>query len=408
MFKNLIYNGEIWIEGGFKHFCVLEKTEEGKIILKTSLSTNAFHEDKIDIIYGEFNGIGYMTFIGNFRIKSSMGITHYNEYMVKYSFNSRSGFLDLNELDIYTASYYNNTIALLQGKNGWIDLNTNKYHRSGDLDISTKIGSNDLDELIIECFKNLNTSRVSLTLKTQSLVKFKFRSYSSLSNLLSCYNTYKNFMLLFFGYFEQFKSIKLSLKNNSSFELYYNDRFTQTKINSIYSLLFSDIIKEYLKLLKNWFKDEPLRFVCSSVIDNIIYSSMNPHKRFLNSYYSLEGWLKFRLKKDKIKLKKDVSIIKEDFQLLSGLNSVQVDKFIVKCIRHRDHYVHNNANQKQIFTETEAFKASRLFEYVLMVQILKKLDCSKELLETAINKFSYKYKHSRYDFSDYMRIDGKL
>lgn len=408
MFKNKTYNGEIWAEDGSKHFCVLEKSDEHKIILKTNFSSSIYFLQKVDIIYGGFIGLGHMTFVGNFRVKYSSGVTGYNEFLVKYCFRSEDSQLNIEDLKIVSASYYNNTIANLQRKVGWVDFDENNYQRKGDLNLSAKIGDNDLKEIITECYKNQKSSNVSITIQTKSSIKFKFSEAGSLSDLISNYNIFKNFILLIFGYFEQFENVVLTLQNQSKVDFHYSDVSSLNKPLSLFGFHFSQIENDYLRLLENWFKHEKLRFICSSIIDNIIYRSMNPHKRFLNSYYSLEGWLKFDLKKDKIKFNKDVLALNDDFENVSGIKNKDLLKFYSYCIRHRDYFVHTNSKQKQIFNEIEADEVSSLFDYVLMLKILKQLGASKTLSDLAYSKFSDSYKSSSYEFRKYMNRDGKL
>lgn len=407
MFKNKTYNGEIWIENDSKHFCVLEKTNDGKIILKSSLGVQDYHKQTIEVIYGRFNGLGHLTFLGNYRKKYSSGVTYDYEYLVKYCFRSTDYYVNLTDLKIKSASFYNNTIAKLDRKVGYVDLYTDTYKRNGDFNLISSIKCDVLKEVITECFKESNSNNLTFTLTTRSSIKFVFKKETSLDVVINKYSIFKDFILLFFGYFEQFSNIILTLENNSKIELYYSDRYTQEKPNSIFNFIFFQIEKDYLKLLEHWFEDDHLRFVCSSIVDNIIYQSINPHKRFLNSYYSLEGWLKFKHKKDKVKFEREASILNNDFVRVSGIETDELKSFYKKCVRHRDYFVHSNTNQSKMFEEIEALEISNLFDYVLMIQILKHLKASNELQKLAYSKFSGNYKSYSYEFRQYMIRDGK-
>lgn len=407
MFKNKIYSGEIWIENDSKHFCLLEKTDDGKIILKSSLGVQDHHKLTIDVIYGRFNGLGHLTFIGNYRKKYSSGVTYDYEYLVKYCFRSSDYYVNLADLKIKSASFYNDTIAKLYRKVGFVDLNSNTYKKNVELNLISSIEDDYLKEVITESYKESNSDNLKITLTTRSLIKFVFKKETSLDVVINKYSIFKDFILLFFGYFKQFSNIILTLENNSKIELYYSDRYTQEKPNSIFNFIFFQIEKDYLKLLEHWFEDEHLRFVCSSIVDNIIYQSINPHKRFLNSYYSLEGWLKFKHKKDKVKFDVEANNLKDDFLRVSGIESEELQTFYKKCVRHRDYFVHTNTKQTKMFSEVEAVEISNLFDYVLMLQILKYLKASEELQELANSKFSGNFKSFSYEFRKYMFKDGK-
>lgn len=413
MFKNKTYNGEIWLENDSKHFCVLERINDGKIILKSSLGVQDHHKLTINVIYGRFNGLGHLTLIGNYRKKYSSGVTYDYEYLVKYCFRSNDYYINLSDLKIRSASFYNDTIAKLYRKVGYVDLNSNTYKKNVELNLISNIEDDYLKEVITESYKESNSDNLTITLTIKSLIKFIFKAETSLDVVISKYNVFKDFILLFFGYFEQFSNIVLTLENNSKIDLYYSDRYTQEKPSSIFNFTFSQIEKDYLKLLEHWFEDEHLRFICSSIIDNIIYRSINPHKRFLNSFYSLEGWLKFKYKEDKAikkgKFKFDIEAdnLRDDFLRVSGIESEELQTFYKKCVRHRDYFVHTNTKQTKMFSEVEAVEISNLFDYVLMLQILKHLKASEELQELANSKFSGNFKSFSYEFRKYMIRDGK-
>ncbi|MGX1025149.1 ApeA N-terminal domain 1-containing protein [Psychroflexus sp. MBR-150] len=132
MLKKKIYNGEIWLEDGSKHFSVLEKLDNGKLKLKTNLGVPEYDQQTVDIIYGVFIGLGHLTFIGNYLTQHSSGLSNYYEYLVKYCFISTDYYVNIKDLEIKSASFYNDTIAKLDRKVGFIDLFTNTYNRTGD------------------------------------------------------------------------------------------------------------------------------------------------------------------------------------------------------------------------------------------------------------------------------------
>lgn len=410
MFKNNTYNGEVWIEKGSEHFCVLEKKDNHQVILKTNLGDTNLHNQTVDVIYGRFIGLGHLTFVGNFRMKYSSGLTYYYEYLVKYCFKSSEYYVDYENLEIKSASFYNDTIAKLNGKVGNVDLYSNTYNSHGDMNLISSIDDGELNEVITECFKETNSGNGIFTLKTRSSVKLTFQTETNLETVINKYNVYKEYILLLFGYFEQFSNIILSLKDDSKVELYYVDRYIQDRSNSIFNFNFRQIESDYTRLLKNWFDDEHLRFVCASVIDNILYSSINPYKRFLNSFYSLEGWLKFKLheKKEKFNFKKDVRTLNDEFIGITGLEKEKIESLFKNSVRHRDYFVHTNTKQTKIFSNVEAVENSNLFDYVLMLQILNELKASRELQDLAKTKFRQNYNSFSYEFRKYMIRDGKF
>jgi hypothetical protein len=133
MFEKSKYYGEIWLpeNESEKYFCVLEFFEK-EVFLETNLS-NKYPEYKKDLIYGVFNGLGYLTFINNSVKQSSVGIINFKKYSPEYVFVSSRHRIDPYNLKIKEFEIDNSVFNEWIRSFHWFDNGKDKLEKEKDV-----------------------------------------------------------------------------------------------------------------------------------------------------------------------------------------------------------------------------------------------------------------------------------
>lgn len=133
MFDERKYYGEIWIpeNDNIKYFCVLEFLD-GVVYLETNLSSK-YPEYKKELIYGVFNNLGYLTFVNNSIIQSSVGIINFKKYSPGYVFVSSHHKIDPYNLKIKEFKIDNSAFNEWIRSFHWFDNENKKLEKEDDV-----------------------------------------------------------------------------------------------------------------------------------------------------------------------------------------------------------------------------------------------------------------------------------
>jgi len=382
MFNKEKYHGEIWFPKDKENrcFCILEMKGE-QVFLETNLYRhNAIY--KVDKIFGIFTGLGCLTFINN-RIKSSSsGITESRIYAPQYTFVSQQHFINTESLKFKRFNIVNKEIKK------WVSKITH-WFIGGELDKSDEIKEViEIDEkglkIEISTFSEYKSKRYELKLDELGQVKFFNNNEISILDAIELYKKFQKFLYFFHGKCSQFKSFQYhSLDRDEWVSVYYKDSFTRENYSNFIRLDYSKLKADLSELLVLWFANEEILFCVDVILENILSTKISHNRRFVNSFFSFEALAKrFLVIKKKLSAKNCLNEYKHYFVEISGGQILDLDEFINKIIRTRDFYVHSTKSQKSFFSEFELLYISLLLDFIVGIELLRKLKVSNDVIET--------------------------
>lgn len=381
------YYGEIWLpdKEDNKSFCILEVLDN-QVTLTTNLHIEE-NEYKIDKIYGEFNGLGVVTFINNKTKRSRTNYIIERVYEPEYSFVSKD-IISTEKLKFKKYEIKNSVL------NHWIRQFQLFFPDEKELipnnEGISEIFEIDARKLKIGISKSLSckSDETKTEIINSGYVTFEFENEISILEAIETYNTFQKFLLFNFGKSTQFESFKFKcLSCDDDVILYYKDRLNNVKSSNYLHYDFFEI-REYLKkILTTWYTNQDLEFCTNFVLENLLSQKISHSRRFVNSIFSFEAYYKRFHSKDNSKarnklnlsLNKHRKLVKE----LTNISEEYFESFVSKIIRSRDYYVHGNLNQKDIFSEFELLYISFLLDYIVGIQILHQLGFDEKLTKKA-------------------------
>ncbi|MFV7235330.1 hypothetical protein [Flavobacterium sp. ZB4R12] len=387
MFDKSKYYGEIWLpeNENTKHFCVLEFID-GEVYLETNLASKN-SEYKRDLLYGAFNGLGFMTFINNSIKSSSSGLIFHRKYNPEYTFASSNHII--NPLTLRIKEFKIDNDAL----NNWIrsfhlfNYDDNNIEKADDVNHKIKIVEKSIQVEIIK------TTNYASDLSSFNFINLGFISFVSESKLtiLECielYRTFQKFLLFYYGKSSHFKSILIKcLSCGNWFSLYFNDSLTHDDTMSFTSLAYEDVKDDLDKILNIWFTNEDIRFCADIIIENLLSKKVSHSRRFTNSLATLEAYNKrFGIKYSKPTLERYFLEHKGILLNIMNIEDADLDNYIKKIIRSRDFFVHGNKNQTDYFTEFELLYISFLIDYIVCIELSKQIGFSQKIINDILMK----------------------
>lgn len=383
------YSGEIWFENqnNKKCFCILELKED-QIYLTTNLigKRNIYRED---IIYGIFNGLGYLTFIDCQIESQGTGMIEERTYIPKYTFSSYEKFISPKQLMISEIRIENKSILNWLNFKVHYDSTKSQVKSQKKLDFAVPISETVELKLSSEMMFSRRNNEVNI--KGKARVIFNFKQSSNIIDCLEFYKSFQKFLLFIYGSSQQFNSFYLKLKNEDTVNFYYKDSLIK-KTNRFLVLQFDEFKEVELKdLIYRWFSDERIQYCTDILIENNLSVKTSHYRRFVNSYSAFEAYnYKFKIGGDTVK--KQFDFQKDLIQKITGKNIDEVNTLIKDLVRSRVFLTHRNQEANNIHSEMELLYLSYLIDYIVSISILKKLEVDSEIIEKIIKKAKSNYR----------------
>lgn len=387
MFENLKYHGEIWLpeNESEKFFCVLEFLDK-KVFLETNLSSR-YPEYKKDLIYGAFNGLGFLTFINNSVNQSSIGIIDFRKYNPKYIFVSSDHLIDPYNLKIKEFKIINSVFNEWIRSLHWFNKYEDKLEKAEDIKHSILIKER-LLEIVILKTTNYISDLNSFNLVNVGYVSFNSKNELGILEAIEIYNTFQKFLLFFYGQSKHFKSFNMKyLESDNWFSLYYNDSMTNENHSSFIHFDYRDFKYDLSEVLQKWYINEDVQFCSDIILENILTIKVSHSRRFTNSLASFEALNKrFGVNHKNPSSEKYFNDFKDGFVRIMKIEETTFKIFVKKIIRTRDYYVHGNKKQSDIFSKFELLYISFLIDFIVGIELSKQLGVSQENINKIIDQ----------------------
>lgn len=376
MFKELKYYGEIWLPDhkDGKCFCVLEFVK-GEIYLETNLPSKRVY--KIELLYGAFNGLGYLTFVNNRISYSSTGVIKVSKYNPKYTLISDgSNFIDPVSLKAMKFKIRNDVFnSWIRGFHNFSD-NDKGLTKADDIRHEIQVK----EDLKIEIIKSAFFSHeiASASIINVGLVSFTSEKELSIMECLNLYETFQKFLLFFYGKSIHFEYFQLKcLDCEDWYSIYYKESLVKDNSGNLVGLDYNDLKDDLSELMKNWYINEDVRYCADIILENLLSIKVSHSRRFTNSLSAFEAFSKrFGLIPKNPTTEKFLKTKKNLLSKISNINEVELDIFISKIIRTRDFYVHGNKKQTNHFSEFELLYISFLLDFIVCIGLSEELGLS--------------------------------
>lgn len=387
MFEKLKYYGEIWSSENEneKCFCVLEFLE-GKVFLETNL-TGKYPEYKKDLIYGAFNGLGYLTFVNNSVNQSSTGIIDFRKYNPEYVFVSSNHLIDPYNLKIKEFKIDNSVFNQWIRSFHWFDQDKNEFEKEEDIKHEILVKEK-LLEIVIVKSTNYESNLDSFNLINVGYVLFKSEQQLTVLESIEIYKIFQKFLLFFYGKSNHFQSFNMKcLGFDNWFSMHYNDSLENDRHSSFVTFSYLDLKDDLAKILKEWYLNEDIQFCSDIILENILAVKVSHSRRFTNSLSSFEALNKrFGISHNNPTTEKYFNDLKDGFIEIMDIEEILFKSFVKKIIRTRDYYVHGNKKQIDFFSKFELLYISFLIDFVVAIELSKQLGFSEENINKIINK----------------------
>ncbi|WP_417238093.1 hypothetical protein [Bizionia sp.] len=381
MFKENKYFGEVWFKDSkdIKCFCVLELIGD-KIFITTNL-TEKYTAYQIDVIYGMFTGLGYVTFVNCNIQHSSTGIVETKVYRPKYTFVCAYHLIDPINLKINEFQIDNAAIVKWVRKMNWYNSIEDKVEKQEDIKHQTVI-SEDLT-LTITKSTSYTSNHDFLRMDNVGYVDFKSGKNLSILESIELYNSFQKLFHFIYGKSVQFKSFNFKCLSCGKWaSLYYKDDFNKENISGFITLDYDIINEDLSKLIKYWFTNPDITYCADIIIENLLSVKTSHSRRFTNSYSAFEAYsFKFG------KIQKNPTVEKyllEHKKLIHSITSIpenEIKGYVSKIVRHRDYLTHRNKIKNNIFSQFELLYISFLLDYIVGIELMGKMDASDKVIE---------------------------
>lgn len=386
MFKEKKYFGEVWFERqeSKKEFCELEIIDEDVIITTKLIDDEEYY--RVDIIYGTFAGLGYLTFINCKIIFSSFGVVPYKKYLSEFTFSCGYHHIIPNKLQIDKFSVGNASIVKWLINQHHYDYYNKKFIKRENLSISGKIDS-DLEYSLLNTTTSISKIEY-FKMSNDGYITFKRSKRLSITECIELYQKFENFLHYFLGESEQFSSFNFNCPDcDELIDFYYKSKLCRTRNSGFLRFSFKEIKDDFNNLMITFFNNYSIYEIAEIIVENQINKPISHKRRFLNSYTAFELYSsQFLAVKNKPKIEKCLMQYLDLISFILDKNQTITKIFIKKIVRHRDFLAHRNRPQNNFFSDFELFYLSYLLDYVTTIQILKKIELSSELIEKVKSK----------------------
>ena len=381
MFKENKYFGEVWFKESqdVKCFCVLE-LKDNKIFITTNLNKK-YAAYQIEVIYGMFTGLGYVTFVNCNIQNSSTGIIETKVYRPKYTFVCTHHLIEPVNLKVSEFQIDNAAIVKWVRKMNWYNSFEDKVEKQEDIKHQTVI-SQDLT-LTITKSTSYTSNHDFLRMDNIGYVDFKSTKNLSILESIELYNSFQKIFHFIYGKSVQFKSFNFKCLSCGEWaSLYYKDDFNKENISGFITLDYDTINEDLSKLIKHWFTNPDITYCADIIIENLLSVKTSHSRRFTNSYSAFEAYsFKFGKTHKNPTVEKYLLEHKELIHRITSIPESEIKGYVSKIVRHRDYLTHRNKTKNNIFSQFELLYISFLLDYIVGIGLMKKMEASEEVIE---------------------------
>lgn len=393
-FKKEKYNGEIWLpqQEDQKQFCTLEVVDND-IFLNTNLSTDLL-SFKLNVVYGKFNDLGYLTFANCIVIESETGIINYKKINPDYTFVSTTHLIEPKGIRLKSIEIENNTINDLIRTDHTMNPLIDKVEIQS-IPV-TKIRLN--NDLSLSLFKNygIKTNKFGTHILNYGILKFDFDSEKSLLQAIEIYKQFQKFCIVFFSGIEKFNYFKSTcLKCGEKYNIIFRDNLAFKHHQGIINEFSFKDFADFPEVIANWYNNEDAKYCFDIIIENYLSKKVSNARRFTNSIASFEAFYKlFAKNKKHTQLNTRITEYENVFYLLDE-NIGNIKDFGIKMIRTRDYYVHSNREQKTEHNSLDLLYYSLLFDFLVIRELSIILGFSQEFMTKIESSFKSEIEHQK-------------
>lgn len=381
MFKENKYFGEVWFKESqdVKCFCVLE-LKDNKIFITTNLNKK-YAAYQIEVIYGMFTGLGYVTFVNCNIQNSSTGIIETKVYRPKYTFVCAHHLIEPVNLKVSEFQIDNAAIVKWVRKMNWYNSFEDKVEKQEDIKHQTVI-SQDLT-LTITKSTSYTSNHDFLRMDNIGYVDFKSTKNLSILESIELYNSFQKIFHFIYGKSVQFKFFNFKCLSCGEWaSLYYKDDFNKENISGFITLDYDTINEDLSKLIKHWFTNPDITYCADIIIENLLTVKTSHSRRFTNSYSAFEAYsFKFGKTHKNPTVEKYLLEHKELIHRITSIPESEIKGYVSKIVRHRDYLTHRNKTKNNIFSQFELLYISFLLDYIVGIGLMKKMEASEEVIE---------------------------
>lgn len=391
MFKENKYFGEVWFKESddVKCFCVLELIDD-EVHITTNLTNKNAHY-RIDVIYGAFTGLGYLTFVNCNIQHSSNGITETKIYQPKYTFTCAHHLIEPKNLHINQFQIDNSAIVSWVRKMHWYNSIDDKLEKEDDVIHNTDI----TEDLSIKITRS--TSHTSnhnfFRMDNVGYVDFKSKVDLSILESIDLYNSFQKLFHFIYGKSVQFKAFNFKCLSCGEWaSLYYKDDFNKENISGFITLDYDTIKDELSSLIKHWYNDENIGYCADIIIENLLSVKTSHSRRFTNSYSAFEAYsFKFGESYKNPSVEKYLLEHKEMLVDITNIPEDEMKTYVSKIVRHRDYLIHRTKTKNNIFSQFELLYISFLLDHIVGIGLMKQMDASEKIIEKIIGRAKSTY-----------------
>lgn len=391
MFKENKYFGEVWFKDseGLKCFCVLELIDD-EVFLTTNL-TKKYIAYQIDVIYGIFTGLGYVTFVNCNIQNSSTGIIETKVYSPKYTFVCAYHLIEPLNLKVNKFQIDNAAIVKWFGKMNWYNSIEKKVELLEDIKHQTAI-SEEFSLTIVKSTSNTSNPKF-LRIDNIGYVDFKSEKNLSILESIELYNLFQKLFHFIYGKSVQFKSFNFKCLSCGKWaSLYYKDDFNKENISGFITLDYDTINEGLSKIIKHWFTNTDITDCADIIIENLLSVKTSHSRRFTNSYSALEAYsFKFGKSHKNPTVEKYLLDHRQLLHTITSISENDIKEYISKIVRHRDFLTHRNKFKNNIFSQFELLYISFLLDYIVGIGLMKQMDASEKIIKKIIGRAKSTY-----------------
>ncbi|MFD2551692.1 hypothetical protein ACFSQP_07685 [Bizionia sediminis] len=381
MFKENKYFGEVWFKDSedTKCFCVLELIDD-KIFITTNL-TEKYTAYQIDVIYGMFTGLGYVTFVNCNIQHGSTGVVETKVYIPKYTFVCAYHLIDPRNLKTNEFQIDNAAIVKWVRKMNWYNSIEDKIEKQEDIKHQTVI-SEDLT-LTITKSTTYTSNHDFLRMDNVGYVDFKLGKNLSILESIEFYNSFQKLFHFIYGKSVQFKSFNFKCLSCGKWaSLYYKDDFNKENISGFITLDYDTINEDLSKIIHHWFTNPDITYCADIIMENLLSVKTSHSRRFTNSYSAFEAFsFKFGKTYRNPTVEKYLLEHKELIHRITSIPENEIKGYVSKIVRHRDYLTHRNKIKNNIFSQFELLYISFLLDYIVGIGLMRKMDVSAEVMD---------------------------
>lgn len=391
MFKENKYFGEVWFKESEddKCFCTLELINN-EVYITTNL-TKRYAAYQIEVIYGVFNSLGYLTFV-NCKIKNSnTGIVETITYNPKYTFICAHHLIEPVNLKINEFQIDNLAIVKWVRKMHWYNSIEDRLEKQEDVihktDISVSLS------LTITKSTSYTSNHDFFRMDNVGYVDFKSKENLSILDSIEIYNSFQKLFHFIYGKSVQFKSFNFKCLSCGEWaSLYYKDDFNKENISGFITLDYDTIKDELSSLIKHWYNNENIGYCADIIIENLLSVKTSHSRRFTNSYSAFEAYsFKFGKSYKNPSVEKYLLEHKEMLVDITNIPEEEMKPYVSKIVRHRDYLIHRTKSKNNIFSQFELLYISFLLDYIVGIGLMKQMDASEKIIEKIIGRAKSTY-----------------